>query len=93
MVINSRQVLAIYLQMIITRVSDLVTVATNQSGFANPLCSPDTVVSGGGGEYFASAPVILTTPNGLGGWQAAVLNYGPTDANLRTFAVCLGLSS
>ena len=47
----------------------------------------------GGGGYFASARVIQTTPNGLGGWQAVVLNYGPTDAILRPFAVCLGLSS
>ena len=76
--------------MIITRVSDLVTVAPNQGGFANPFCPPGTVVSGGG--YFAPARVTLTIPYGLVGWQAAVFNDGPTDANLRTFAVCIGLS-
>ena len=63
-----------HLQMIITRVSDLVTVAQNQGEFANAFCSLDRVVSGGGGEYFVPARVILTTPNGLGGWQAAVHN-------------------
>ena len=77
--------------MIITRVSDLVTVAPNQGGLANPFCPPGTVVSGGG--YFASARVTLPIPYDLDGWQAAVFNDGPTDANFRTFAVCIGLSS
>jgi hypothetical protein len=75
--------------MIITRVSDLVTVAPNHGGFANDFCPPNTVVSGRGGYFFASAQFTLTTPNGLGGWQDAVLNDRPTYANLRTFAVCM----
>jgi hypothetical protein len=75
----------------ITRVSNIVTVAPNQGGFANPFCPPGTVVSGGG--YFTSARVTYNIPNGLVGWQVAVFNDGPTDASLRTFAVCIGLSS
>ena len=75
--------------MIITRVSDLVTVAPNQGRFANDFCPPNTVVSGGRGYFFASSQVTLTTPTGRGGWQDAVLNDRPTYANLRTFAVCM----
>jgi hypothetical protein len=53
-----------HLQMIITRVSDLVTVAPNHGGFVNAFCPPDTVGSRGG--YFASARIRLTNPYGLG---------------------------
>ena len=77
--------------MIITRVSNLVTVCPKSGRICKSLCPPGTDVSGGG--YFASARVTLPIPYDLDGWQAAVFNDGPTDVNLRTFAVCMGLSS